>query len=470
MTTQELPQLRRAQRESKRKLVFEATDKQIEALGVLDDLITTEMVYGGAAGGAKSFLGCAWLILSCHRYHESRWLLGRAVLKQLKQSTLLTFFDVCKKMQLKKGIDYSYNEQSGIIHFHFTGSEIYLKDLAHYPSDPEYDSLGSTEYTGGFIDEASQITEKAKNVVISRLRYKIDEYGVIPKLLMTCNPSKNFLYTEFYKPWKAGELPAGKSFIMAKVEDNPFLSDAYIKNLRTLDKNSQERLLKGNWEYDDDPSALIEFDAITDIFTNTADTPDPALKDNLGRAILDERPRYIVCDVARFGEDRTVITVWKGWECIKVFVYKKTSTTTVANLIKEKAKEFNVPASHIIVDEDGIGGGVKDQLYGIKGFIANTRAARGENYTNLKSQCTYFMSKKIMSREVAVRMQNPDMKQMLMSELEQWKAKDIDKDGKLAIVSKDDIKQAIGRSPDLADCIMMRGAFEFIPKPRLTFV
>ena len=36
----------------------------------------------------------------------------------------------------------------------------------------------------------------------------------------------------------------------------------------------------------------------------------------------------------------------------------------------------------------------------------------------------------------------------------------IDKDTKLSIISKDKIKQAIGRSPDYADAIMMRMYYE----------
>lgn len=426
-------------------------------------------MYGGAAGGAKSFLGCAWLIVNCHRYPGSRWLLGRSVLKQLKQSTLLTFFDVCKLWGLQRYTDYKYNPNDGIITFVKTGSEIYLKDLAYYPADPEYDSLGSTEYTGAFVDEASQIREKAKNVVLSRLRYKIDEYGIQPKLLMTCNPTKNFLYTEFYKPWKKDELPNGKAFIVAKVEDNPFLSESYIKTLQGLDSVSKERLLKGNWEYDDDPSTLMDIEAITDIFTNTLEDQDPG-KDEYGREIPDKRKRYIVCDVARFGGDRTVITVWKGLECVGIFIYSKTSTATVAKLIQEFMKKYRVPSSQVLVDEDGIGGGVKDQLWGIKGFIANSRPFHGKNYTNLKSQCAYELARVVNSREMAVRCDSQDMRAGIIEELEQIKAKDIDKDGKNAIISKEEVKGSIGRSPDISDCLMMRMYFEFAPKPMLTFV
>lgn len=452
-----------------RGIVWEATEKQQVALAFLKDNVTTELVYGGAAGGAKSYLGCAWLILNCYEYPGSRWLMGRAVLKQLKQSTLLTFFDVCKHWKLRQGRDYVYNAMEGTITFKANSSQVYLKDLAYYPSDPDFDSLGSTEYTGAFIDEASQIREKAKNVVVSRLRYKIDDYGIKPKLLMTCNPSKNFLYSEFYKPWKQKTLPKGKAFVPALPGDNPFLSPAYLENLKQLDKFTQERLLKGNWEYDDDPGTLIDYEAITDIFTNNLEEMK-ALKGDDGSPLPDNRPRYIVCDVARFGEDRTVIGVWYGWECKYLLVHKKTSVTTVANLIKEQALKHSVSSSRIIVDEDGIGGGVKDILYGVKGFIANSRPLRKQNYSNFKAQCAYALAKRVNDRKMRVNITNIDMRQSLIEELEQIKAKNLDMDGKQSIVPKEDVKANIGRSPDLSDTLLMRMAFDFSAKPRLTFV
>ena len=175
--------------------------KQFEAFERLNDSETSEILYGGAAGSGKSWLGCIWLVTSCLKYPGSRWLMGRAVLKTLKETTLLSLFDVCKTFKLESGRDFRYNQQSGVIRFS-NGSEIYLKDLFLYPSDPEFDSLGSTEYTGCFIDEASQVSVKAKNVIQSRLRYKNDDYGIIPKSLYTSNPSMNWLFLEFYKPWE----------------------------------------------------------------------------------------------------------------------------------------------------------------------------------------------------------------------------------------------------------------------------
>ena len=40
----------------------------------------------------------------------------------------------------------------------------------------------------------------------------------------------------------------------------------------------------------------------------------------------------------------------------------------------------------------------------------------------------------------------------------------MDKDGKKAVVPKDLVKAAIGRSPDFSDALMMRMFFEYTPK------
>ena len=147
------------------------TVKQTIALDYLEDSTTTELCFGGGAGGGKSALSCYYLLKNCFKYPESRWLMGRAKLKTLKDTTLKTFFEVVK-MQGLTTKDYHYNDQSHQITIR-NGSEIFLKDLFFYPADPDFDELGSLELTGAIIDEASQVTLKAKNIVKSRIRYKL---------------------------------------------------------------------------------------------------------------------------------------------------------------------------------------------------------------------------------------------------------------------------------------------------------
>jgi hypothetical protein len=138
---------------------------------------------------------------------------------------------------------------------------------------------------------------------------------------------------------------------------------------------------------------------------------------------------------------------------------------------KELQREYGISNSHTIADEDGVGGGVVDFLY-CKGFVNGSRPLKeliGDtyivpNYNNLKSQCGYKMAEKIIKREVGELCSDSTVKGITSEEMEQVKQKDIDKDGKIALVSKDVVKQMIGRSPDEWDSIMMRYWFELTPK------
>ncbi len=82
------------------------------------------------------------------------------------------------------------------------------------------------------------------------------------------------------------------------------------------------------------------------------------------------------------------------------------------------------------------------------------------NYQNLRAQCYYTLADYTAKHEIAVATEDTDVRQYLSEELEQIKGKDIEKDGKLKIVSKDEIKEHLGRSPDFSDALMMRMWFE----------
>jgi phage terminase large subunit len=418
------------------------THTQEQAIEYLFDNKTTEVLFGGAAGGGKSWVGCAWLILLCLKYPKTRYLMGRSKLDSLKKTTLNTFFEVCELWNLKADKHYNFNGGSNIITF-YNKSEIILKDLFLYPSDRNFDSLGSLEITAAFIDEANQITEKAKNIVASRLRYKLDDFNIIPKLLMTCNPSKNWTYTQYYRPSKEGKQKPHRKFIQSLVDDNEYISKYYKTQLLTLDELSQQRLLFGNWEYDATQDNLIEYDAILNLFTQTGITGE----------------KYITCDVARFGNDKTVIVVWNGLQIIKIKSISKSAVNEVVEEIKTYQKEYQVNLRNIIVDEDGVGGGVKDYLRCI-GFINGSRALKGENYQNLKTQCYYKLADLVNKAQIGIECKDITIRRNIIEELEQVRTKDADKDNKLQMIAKDTVKAIIGRSPDFSDAMAMRCYYE----------
>jgi hypothetical protein len=435
--------------------------KQSIALDYLEDNETTELLYGGGAGGGKSILGCYWLLKMCFKYPESRWLMGRANMKTLKETTYQSFLKVAKMQGMKADVHFlvtasQHKEYPNCILFP-NKSVIMMKDLEYYPSDPEFDELGSLEITGGFIDEANQVTIKAKQIVQSRMRHNISLYGIVPKLLATCNPAKNWVYQDFYKPFKQDSLKPYQKFIQALVEDNPDIDPSYKENLLKLDKNSKQRLLYGNWEYDDDPAALISYDKILDCFTNT---------------YVEKGEKYISADIARLGSDKIVICVWDGFRVEEIKSYTKEKLSTTGDIIEGLRNKYGIPKSNVVCDEDGVGGGIVDFM-GYKGFVNNSKALPNpdrygvdENYNHLKSQCYFRLADRINKGQVYLNCDDSQMRSDIIQELEQVKQHNMDKDAKKQILPKDKVKELIGRSPDYSDAIMMREYFELKPRPQ----
>ncbi|WP_448607584.1 phage terminase large subunit [Paenimyroides ceti] len=425
--------------------------KQNNAVFYLKDKITEELVYGGAAGGGKSALGCLWLIENCQRFPGSRWLMGRSKLKALRETTLNSFFEISALTNIQN--QFKYNAQDHVIKF-FNGSEILLKDLFLYPSDPNFDSLGSLEITGAFVDECNQIAHKAWQVVKSRIRYKLNEFQLTPKILGTCNPAKNWVYTEFYKKNKENNIEEYKRFIQALPTDNPHLHPSYLQALLRLDKNSRERLYYGNWEYDDDPNALISYESITNLFTNNH-------SEKTGK-------KYITADVARLGSDKAVIMVWDNYTVIDLIEFDKSRITDIQNAINALKVKHKVPNLNIVADEDGVGGGVVDNCR-IKGFVNNSKALNNENFSNLKTQCFYKLADKMNNDEIFIEIElSQKQKETIIEELEYVKSYNSDSDGKMQILPKAEIKQLIGRSPDYADALAMRLYFDIKPSIKIT--
>lgn len=470
---------------------FKPTKKQQEAVKYLYDDVTREIVFGGGAGGAKSFLGSIWLLTNCLSMPGSRWLMARKELKTLKESTLLTFFDVCTKYGVFAGQHYTYNQNDGIVKF-WNGSLIFLGELIDKPTDPNFDRLGSKEFTGAFIDEVAEISAKAKTVVRSRCRYRLKDWdmhgrptadmkvaryhpetgepdawytpegriteGRIPKVLMSCNPCKNFPYIEFYKPWRDKTMPSDRAFIQALVHDNPHAPKSYIESLQKMDKATRERLLNGNWEYDDDPDAMLDFDAICDLWTND---------------FVEDDKMYMTADVAAEGSDKFVIGIWSGLRLIHIETLEKNDGKQGRELMHELRKRFRIPMSNICYDSDGVGSMYRGDFPGATAFVNNGTPigrikGKPVNYQNLKTQCAYELAKRINAREIYISFTKH--RDEIIEELEQLKKFKSEVEAKLRIKPKEEVKKILGHSPDFLDMMIMRMLFLIKPQTKASRV
>jgi hypothetical protein len=380
----------------------------------------------------------------CLQYPGIRTLIGRTVLQQLKVTTLNTLFEVLQLMGLKSGEHYTFNGQSNIITFS-NKSEIILKDLAYQPSDPNYDSLGGIEVSAIFIDEAAQVSHLCFSILKSRIRYKLNQYKLIPKVLLTCNPGQNWIKKEFYIPYIQETLELNKAFVPALPMDNPHLPSSYIEMLKGLPNAQRRRLLEGDWNYNEEDDSIFNFDHISNSIFKFK--PEPTDK------------KYMSVDVARFGTDRSVVMIWSGLVVLECLVFNKLSTTELSSEIRELIEKYGIHPNNIIVDSDGVGGGVADQIKGTN-FVNNSSPLHKQNYSNLKSQCYVKLSELFKEGKISINIMNPSVIDDLTQELLAVKLKDVDKDNKVSVQSKDEMKKILGKSPDLSDALMMRIYYE----------
>ncbi len=424
--------------------------KQREALEILTSGKYTEFLFGGAAGGAKSWTGCAWLLFMCINYAGTRWFIARNRLSDILESVLVTFKKVCEAYGFH---EYKFNGQKYYLEFE-NGSYINLVEISYKPSDPEFDAVGSTEYTGGWIEEVGQTHPKGADALFSRAgRFKNEEYSLKKMLFYTCNPKKNWAKYQFYDKSKNGTLEPSKFFMQCLVSENPFIEQDYVESLRAMkDRNPSmyKRLYLGDWNYEDNPYQLTEDEMIDASFSND--------HVKMGK-------RYITADVARFGSDKARIGYWEGWILKRVISLDISKTTDVELAIRTLRFKYKVPRTRAVVDADGVGGGVADGSGAIS-FNNNARPIKKgkdtENYKNLQVQCLYHLADIINDGLLSIEADLTEQeKAEIKEELTQIQSKgEQDPERKLDCKSKGDIKSDIGRSPDWRDMMMMRSYFD----------
>jgi len=438
------------------KIIFDTfgNDKQKECCKAWIDNSIRDIVYGGSKGSAKSYTGVSLIFGDAFLYPETHYFIAREALNDLRKFTIPSIHEVLNNWGISKDY-YSYNGMDNYFSL-ANGSKVFLLEAKYYPSDPMFERFGSMQNTRGMLEEAGQMCEDAKNNLAASVgRWKNNEYGINGKILQTCNPSKNYLYRSYYKPFKAGTLPSDVKFIQALPNDNKKLQAGYLENLnRFLSPNQKQRLLFGNWEYDDDPTTLCDYENILAIFTNSQ---------------IQRGKKYLTCDIARLGSDKAIILVWEGWVVIEKYVYDISRMDVIQSCITSMRQKHNIPARNCIADEDGVGGGVIDNCH-ILGFVNNSRPLPNvitgdkENYFNLQSQCGYYLAKVINENSIFVQCElDPKEKEELIEDIEQLKSYNEDKDAPLKILPKEKIKANIGRSPDWRDVLLMRSYFDYKP-------
>lgn len=432
------------------ELIFNTNgnEKQKEVARAWLDPNVADIVYGGSKGSGKSFLGCSLIFGDALLYAGTHYFISRTSLTDLRKFTIPSIYEVLNGWGVPSHM-YSYNGQDNFFLLK-NGSKVFLLDAKFLPSDPLFMRFGSMQMTRGWIEEAGEFQKDAKNNLNASIgRWKNGVYNLPPKLLQTCNPAKNYLYSDYYRPHKEGTLPEWRRFIQAFPQDNKQLPDGYLENLnRTLDRNQKERLLYGNWEFDDDPTVLCDYDAICDAFTNKHVQPTGTTA--------------ISADLAMQGRDKFIAGVWDGMVCRVSIDQPKSTGKTIQDDLQKLMIDYGVPRSRTVADSDGMGSYLASYLNGIKEFHGNGKAIDAE-FANIKAECAYKLAEKINKREIYI-ICSDEQKARIIEELSVLKADSVSNDEqRKRIIKKDMMKELLGRSPDYLDMLIMRMIFEVQP-------
>lgn len=423
---------------------FTPTLLQHKAWNYLTDNETTILLFGGSAGSGKSFLGCSFIVLQCLQYPGVVGGITRARIIDLKRSTLITLLDVLKKFNCFEGEQYQFDRQTNIITF-YNGSKIILFDSYYYPNDVEFERISSTEFTSVLIDEASQITKKAFSVIQTRIRFAHEKYNLIPKLLVVTNPTLNFIKSEIYEPYIKGTLQDHIKVVLGLVTDNPYIDKSYIENLERMDGPIKSRLLYGDWNYASNDESIFNSEKLVNVFYNSV-------------FYNQDKRKFLTCDVASSGQDKTCITLWEGMDCYDIHLYHHKTIPQLYEIITGLMREHHIPISNVSVDKSGVGVGLFDMLKGCIGFVANERPSNNI-YSMLKDELFYKFADFINNDRVLISCKK--YKDEIVQELGAHIMYNYDKDNtKTQILPKDKVKASIGRSPDIADALVMRMIFE----------
>lgn len=332
---------------------------------------------------------------------------------------------------------FSFNESSLIITCP-NGAEI------HFKSAEKPDNLYGEDVYACVFDEAPRAREESWYALRSTLTATeapcklIGNFGGISnwvhKLKEKAKHDPNY---EYFKVTCWDAIEAG------------ILSEEEVLQAK---KDLPEKIFKELYEAEasEDEGQLINNESIQKLFYNTH---------------IQFGIKYITADIARLGNDKTVIAVWDGLKVVELLEMPLSLVTETATKIQELQRKYNINNNNTICDEDGVGGGVVDILK-CQGFVNNSKpikvGGKQENFANLKAQCYFKLADTINRNEIYINC-DEQQERYITEELEWVRLpKEIDA-SKLNILSKDQIKKQLGRSPDYSDTIMMRMYFDLDP-------
>ena len=168
-------------------------------------------------------------------------------------------------------------------------------------------------------------------------------------------------------------------------------------------------------------------------------------------------------DVARFGNDKTVIIIRQGPRVLHIDELRKSDIVNTTGAVITAALRYKV--KDIIVDEIGVGAGVLDNLkadrrFNAQGLNGSNSPSNNEKYLNLRAEVFDGLRQRFADGDVAMP-NDPELISQLASLTYKYNAR-----GQLQLESKDQIRSVGRQSPDKADAIALAFTSEIKTRPR----
>lgn len=167
--------------------------------------------------------------------------------------------------------------------------------------------------------------------------------------------------------------------------------------------------------------------------------------------------RRLGADIARYGDDRTVILIRDDRCIIQVETHTKQSTMETVGRIKLAAEKWKVGPDDISIDDTGLGGGVTDRLQEL-GFSVNAvnngeAAGDRDRFHNMRAEC-YWRIRERLAPDAENPLYCPREFASVLKECT-WPHYKPASDGRIKLESKDSIKARRGCSPDESDALAL---------------
>ena len=162
-------------------------------------------------------------------------------------------------------------------------------------------------------------------------------------------------------------------------------------------------------------------------------------------------------DVARFGDDRTVITV-RDSRCVRdVRMYSGRDTMEIVGWVQKAMEDHECAAESVMIDDTGVGGGVVDRLHELDHSVVpvdfGSSAYEDGKFKNRRAELFWNLRKAIVPNSDNP-LFIPDKYNALIKELP-WTKYKMGSDQRIVLESKEKIKARLKQSPDFADSLAL---------------